>query len=79
METEILTLFEEYDKNAKWFRENYEGLVEKYDGMFIAVYGEHVVEYDRDLDGLVEKVSKKYPSERVFIDFVTKEKLVLVL
>lgn len=79
METEILTLFEEYDKNAKWFRENYQRLVEKYDGMFIAVYEERVVDYDRDLDRLVEKVSKKYPSERIFIDFVIKEKLVLVL
>ena len=79
METDILTLFEEYDKNANWFRENYQRLVEKYDGMFIAVYEEHVVDRDKDLDRLVEKVSKKYPSETIFIDFVTKEKLVLVL
>ena len=79
METDILTLFEEYDKNANWFRESYQRLVEKYDGMFIAVYEEHVVDRDKDLDRLVEKVSKKYPSETIFIDFVTKEKLVLVL
>lgn len=79
METEILALFEEYDKNAKWFRENYQRLVEKYDGMFVAIYEEQIVDYDRDLDPLVGRVSEKHLSERVFMDFVTKEKLVLVL
>lgn len=38
MTSEYIALFEEYDKNWSWFKENYEELVKKYDGEFVAIY-----------------------------------------
>jgi len=79
LERRALALLEEYEENAEWFREKYKELVEKYDGMFVAIHKKRIVDYDKDLDPLVDRVSEKYPLNRTLIDFVTKEKLVLIL
>jgi hypothetical protein len=79
VERKALSLLEEYEENAEWFREKYKELVETYDGMFVAIHKKRIVDYDKDLDPLVDRVSGKYPLNRTFIDFVTKEKLVLIL
>lgn len=79
LERKALALLEEYEENSEWFREKYEELIEEHDGTFVAIYKKRIIDYDKDLDSLVDRVSKKYPSNRVFIDFVTKEKLALIL
>jgi len=47
--------------------------------MFVAIHKKRIVDHDKDLDPLVDRVSEKYPLNRTLIDFVTKEKLVLIL
>lgn len=76
---EYIVLFEEHDRNHEWFRERYEKLVEKFDGEFVAIYKRRVIDHDRDLDKLMERVERKYSIEHVFLEYVTREKLVLVL
>ena len=77
--SEYLALFEVHEKNRKWFEGSYATLVDKYDREFVAVYEERVVDSDKDLDSLVRRVTAKHPSEMVLIEYVTKEKIQLIL
>lgn len=79
MEAEALALLEEYEKEATWFKENYEELLREYEGKYVAIYRQRVVQFDENFDSVIEKVSRNYPLDRVYIDFVTKEKLSLIL
>ncbi|MCC5997573.1 MAG: DUF5678 domain-containing protein [Thermofilum sp.] len=77
--SEILVLFDEYDKNWSWFMKHYEELVEKFDGEFVAIYQQKVVDHDKNLRSLMKRIRKKYPLSRVLVEFVSKEKLALIL
>jgi hypothetical protein len=77
--SEVLTLFREHERNREWFEENREALVEKYDGKFIAIYERAVVNFDEDVGRLMKRVEKRYPPDRVSVEYVSKEKLQLIL
>jgi hypothetical protein len=77
--SEVLALFREHERNREWFEENREALAEKYDGKFIAVYERAVVDSDEDLERLMERVKEKYPVDRIFVEYVSKEKIQLIL
>ena len=76
---EILTLFKEQELNRKWFEENHDALVKKYEGKFIAIYKQNVIDSDEDIGKLMERVEKKYPPEKISVEYVSKEKLQLIL
>jgi len=77
--SEYVALFEEYERNWSWFRENYEKLVKEFDGEFVAICEQKVVDHDKELSDLMKRIREKYPGENVFIDFVSSEKLTLIL
>ncbi|MGQ9597327.1 MAG: DUF5678 domain-containing protein [Thermoproteota archaeon] len=77
--SEYVALFEEYERNWSWFRENYGELVKKFDGEFVAIYEQNVVDHDKELSNLMKRIGEKHPEENVFVDFVSSEKLVLIL
>jgi len=77
--SEIQTLFEEQELNRKWFEKNHDLLVKKYDGRFIAIYKQAVMDSDIDIGKLMERVEKNYPPEKISVEFVSKEKLQLIL
>ena len=77
--SEYIALFDEHDKNWSWFEEHYEELVKKFDGEFVAIYEQKVVDHDRELRVLIKRVEAKYPADHVFVDFVSSEKLTLIL
>lgn len=79
MESEYLAMFEEYEQNWAWFKNNYQGLLKRFDGEYVAVFGQEVVDHDKDLDKLVRRVKVKYHIGKVLVEFVTSEKLELVL
>lgn len=79
MGSEALTLLAKHGEDMKWFLSNYHRLVKEYDGLFVVVYERSVIDFDRDLDRLIERVSGKWPLERVIIEYVSKEKPLLVL
>lgn len=76
---EYLVLFDIHERNRKWFEENYDALVEKFDKKFVAVYDQMVVDSDHDLDKLIERVEVSFPLEKVSIEYVTMEKIQLIL
>ena len=77
--SEVLTLFREHELNREWFERNREKLIEKYDGKFVAIYEQAVIGFDEDVGNLMEKVEKKYPADKVSVEYVSKEKLQLIL
>jgi len=79
LSSEALTLLTKHGKDMEWFLSNYDKLVKKYDGLFVAVYERGIVDSDEDLDRLIERVSGRWPLERVIIEYVSKEKPLLVL
>lgn len=77
--SEYIALFDEHDKNWSWFEKHYDELVKKFDGEFVAIYKQRVVDHDRELSALMKRVEAKHPVESVFVDFVSSEKLTLIL
>ena len=77
--SEILVLFEEHERNREWFEKNYDELVKIYDGKFIAIYKQEVIDSHEDVGRLVEKIEKKHSLDSVSIEYVSKEKLQLIL
>ena len=77
--SKLTTLFEEHDKNWSWFEKHYDELVEKFDGEFVAVYEQKVVDHDKELNALMKRIKSKYSADRIFVDFVSSEKLTLIL
>lgn len=53
--------------------------MKSYDGNFIAIYKQKVVDFDEDVGRLMERVKKNYPLDRVSVEHVSKEKLQLIL
>ena len=71
--------FEEWTRNHRWFRTHYEQLARSYDGKNICVYRRKVVDYDRNLQRLLNRVRKKYPADRAVVEFVSRRKRELIL
>jgi len=78
--SEVSALFEEHERNSRWFEENYEHLVEKYDGMFVAIYKQEIVAFDEDPGKLREKILAKGLSlMTVMVEYVSKKPLEFIL
>lgn len=78
--SEVLALFEEHERNRRWFEESYQRLVEKYDGMFVAIYKQEIVAFDEDPGELREKILAKGLSlMTVTIEYVSKKPLEFIL
>lgn len=77
--SEYLVLFDVHELNRRWFEENYDALVEEFDDRFVAVCDRRVVDSDADLDELLERVEADFPLERVSIEFVSRDKIKLIL
>ena len=76
---EYLVLFDVHERNRKWFEENYETLVEKFDRKFVAIHDQMVVDSDYDFGELIDRVEAKFPLKKVSIEYVTREKIQLIL
>ena len=78
--SEVLALFEEHERNRKWFEESYQRLVEKYDGMFVAIHKQEIVAFDEDPGKLREKILAKGLSlMTVMVEYVSKKPLEFIL
>ncbi|MGC9069557.1 MAG: DUF5678 domain-containing protein [Thermoprotei archaeon] len=78
--SETLALFEEHERNSKWFKKNYQNLVEKYDGMLIAIHKQEIVAFDKDPSKLREKIlAKGLNPMTVTIEYVSKKPLEFIL
>ena len=77
--SEHVALFKEHDENWSWFEKHYDDLVEKFDGEFVAVYKQRVIDHDKEMRALMKRIESRYPPDRVFVEFVSREKLTMIL
>jgi len=77
--SEHVAIFKEHDENWSWFEKHYDDLVEKFDGEFVAVYKQKVVDHDKEMSALMKRIESRYPPDRVFVEFVSREKLTMIL
>lgn len=72
--------FQKFEKNMKWFQNNYEKLRDQYAGEYVAVNDGKVVLHDENARALITKLRKKHEDLGAFvIEFVSKEKIELIL
>ena len=54
-------------------------MARSYDRQNIAVYQAKVVDHDKNLTRLLNRVKKNYPEERVVVEYVSRRKRELIL
>jgi len=71
--------FNEWTRNHVWLRSHYQRLARSYDRQNIAVYQAKVVDHDKNLTRLLNRVKKNYPEDRVVVEYVSRRKRELIL
>jgi hypothetical protein len=72
--------FERFERNMKWFHDNYEKLKAEYAGEYVAIDEGRVVGHDRDARVLIKRLRERHEDIGAFvIEFVSKEKMELIL
>lgn len=67
-------------EHFSWLLERYEELAKKYPDMYIAVRLKRVVDCDKDVHSLIEKIKKRYKKiEDIRVYFVSSRKPQLLL
>ena len=69
----------EFKRNSRWVAEEREGLRAKYPDMYIAVRNQEVFVKDKNLSALVSKVRATKNNEDIFVDYISKKRLRLLL
>jgi hypothetical protein len=52
--------------------------LDKFDEEFVAIHEQKVVDHDKEIGPLMERI-RKYSPKQVLVDFVSREKLALIL
>lgn len=70
-----------YEENARWLSRHYDRLKMKYKDEWVAVLNKAVVDHDRELAMLVERLRKKYPNAygEIAVEYVTSREIELIL
>jgi len=70
-----------YGENSRWIREYYEELKKTFKDEWIAVMDGKVIDHDKDLVKLVERLRKKYPKkyEQIAVEFIESKEVELIL
>jgi cobalamin biosynthesis Co2+ chelatase CbiK len=70
MSSSNLELLKSFRKNTEWFDNNYHSL-KKYDGQFIAIHKESVVDYDNDYQSLIQRIKRLY-DRSLYVTLLTR-------
>jgi len=77
----VVAVLSRYEENAKWISRHYEELKKKFMDEWIAVLNGAVVDHDRELSRLVERLRKRYPKNynEIAVEYVTAKEIELIL
>lgn len=79
-EKEINRRFKLFLSNTKWINTNINKLKQEFPDTYIAVYNKKVVQTDKDLSDLKEKIKKmNLDPEKIVIEFVKEKPLKLLM
>ncbi len=71
--------FNEWTRNHVWYRTHCQRLARNYDRQNIAVYHCRVVDHDKNLSRLLNRIKKIYPRDRVVVEYASRKKRELIL
>lgn len=66
-----------FEKQELFFEENFNNLLTRYKGKYVAIMNEKVIDYNKDGKKLIKKIYKKYGYVPVYVKKVTTEKKIL--
>lgn len=74
------THIKEFEKNQKWFTQNFDVILKKYRDKFVAIWNQKVIEADTDLKLLSVKVRKKTTNAKgVYVGYVSDKPVEMIL
>ena len=78
---EIERELSQYERDLHWILENYDRLIQEHGDEYVAVLEGKVIDHDREIEPLVERLRSQYKEEfrRIVIEFIYKEHPQLVL
>ncbi|MDQ4074515.1 MAG: DUF5678 domain-containing protein [Thermoproteota archaeon] len=53
-------MLEQYKENLNWFNSNYNFLVHRYNNQYVAINNNKIIDFDRYLDKLIERLKANY-------------------
>jgi len=77
----VVAMLSRYEENVKWLSKHYEELKKKFRDEWVAVLKGAVVDHDRELARLVERLRKKHPEayNEIAVEYVTAKEIELIL
>ena len=77
-EAQIIQMLLSGQDDLNWFDSNLDTLKNKYNNKFIAFHDKKIIEFDSNLDNLMDNLkSKKIDTSNIFVKFVSRVKTLL--
>jgi hypothetical protein len=71
---------EEFEKNQRWFTQNFKDIVTNYRDRFVAVWNQKIIDVDENLKPLSIKVKKKTSNAKgVYIGYASDKTVEMIL
>lgn len=70
-----------YEENVRWINGHYEKLKQKFNDEWVAVMEKKVVDHDKDLSRLIERLRRTYGEvyDEAAIEYVSRKEIDLIL
>ena len=76
---EHLSHIKEFERNQKWFTENFKRILKEYSEKFVAVWDQRVVDADTDLRKLSKSVREKTRNAKgVYVGYVSDKPIEMI-
>jgi Zn-finger nucleic acid-binding protein len=77
----VVAVLSRYEENAKWISRHYGELKKKFRDEWVAVLNGSIVDYDRELNKLVERLRREHPKDynQIAVEYVTTKEIELIL
>ena len=80
MSKEVTSTLIKFNKDYKWFLQNREKLLYKYENKWVAIQNQKVLDSNENLTKLIEKLKAKgLPPEQILIQYVSKKPIEAIL
>jgi hypothetical protein len=77
---EQISHIKEFERNQKWFIENFKPILEDYREKFVAVWNQKVIDADKNLERLSKKVKEKTRNAKgVYVGYVSDKPVEMIL
>jgi len=68
-----------FEEAKQYYKTHKKEILEKYNGKYIAMIGQEIVDYDTDFSSLVPRLDSKYGFRKIFIPFVSEHERIVLL